>query len=222
MRYAILNTKGGVGKSTTAVHLAVYLAKLGSCLLIDGDSPQGSSASWMGWRRAIDANQNANQVTGPSPTLTRLVGREVYDEGKLLAQQYDNTVIDAGGQDNPSIRNALLMCDVAIVPVGASSFDASAMSDMVQLISMVSDINRDLQVRVLLSRLDSRTKDGDEMRKFLTEQMGLTVLNAEIGERVGFRRTTGRGVTVEEDGSDDKAISEMGAFYREITQVRKV
>lgn len=216
MRYAVVNTKGGVGKSTTAVHLASYLAKQGTCLLIDGDSPQGSSASWMGWRRAMMESGNI----GPSPTLARLVGREVYDEGRQLADKYDNTVIDAGGQDNPSIRNALLMCDIAVVPVGASSFDASAMSDMVQLIEMVSDINRNLQVRVLLSRLDSRTKDGDEMRKFLTEQMKLLVLDAEIGERVGFRRTTGRGVTVEEDGTDDKAITEMGAFYREITQVR--
>ncbi len=220
MRYAVVNTKGGVGKSTTAVHLASYLAKQGTCLLIDGDSPQGSSASWVGWRRTLEGGKESGSL-GPSPTLSRLVGREVYDEGKQLAAKYDNTVIDAGGQDNPSIRNALLMCDVAIIPVGASSFDASAMSDMVQLISMVSDINRGLQVRVLLARLDSRTKDGDDMRKFLTEQMGLHVLNAEIGERVGFRRTTGRGVTVEEDGTDDKAITEMGAFYREITQVSK-
>lgn len=212
MKYAVVNTKGGVGKSTTAVHLAAHLAKQGACLLIDGDA-QGSAASWMGWRRAMEPSK-----IGPSPTLARLVGREVYDEGKLLAQRYENTVIDAGGQDNPSIRNGLLMADVAVIPVGASSFDASAMSDMMQLLQMVGDINRGLQVRVLLTRLDSRTKDGAEMRKFLTDNMGVQVLEAEVGERVGFRRTTGRGVTVEEDGTDDKAIHEMALFYRELLQ----
>ena len=50
MIYAVVNTKGGVGKTTTAVHLATMLSRLGETLLIDGD-PQASAASWAAWRR---------------------------------------------------------------------------------------------------------------------------------------------------------------------------
>jgi len=45
MKYAVVNTKGGVGKTTTAVHLATLLARQGPTLLIDAD-PQASAASW--------------------------------------------------------------------------------------------------------------------------------------------------------------------------------
>ena len=64
MIYAVVNTKGGVGKTTIAVHLATMLARLGKTLLIDGD-PQASSASWAAWRRD-------NPGHGPSPTTTCL------------------------------------------------------------------------------------------------------------------------------------------------------
>lgn len=50
MIYAVVNTKGGVGKTTTAVHLATMLARTERTLLIDGD-PQTSAASWAAWRR---------------------------------------------------------------------------------------------------------------------------------------------------------------------------
>jgi chromosome partitioning protein len=49
MIYAVVNTKGGVGKTTTAVHLATMLARTERTLLIDGD-PQASAASWAGTR----------------------------------------------------------------------------------------------------------------------------------------------------------------------------
>jgi len=88
MKYAVVNTKGGVGKTTTAVHLATLLARQGPTLLIDAD-PQASAASWAAWRR--DSGRS------PSPTTTILVGKAVLDEGKTLAAGFAHTVIDAGG-----------------------------------------------------------------------------------------------------------------------------
>ena len=71
--YAVVNTKGGVGKTTTAVHLATMLARTSKTLLIDGD-PQASAASWAAWRRDND------RVT--SPTTTCLTGKAILSEGK--------------------------------------------------------------------------------------------------------------------------------------------
>jgi chromosome partitioning protein len=64
--YAVVNTKGGVGKTTTAVHMAAILMRNEPTLLIDGD-PQASAASWAAWRREADHS--------PSPTTTVLAGK---------------------------------------------------------------------------------------------------------------------------------------------------
>jgi chromosome partitioning protein len=209
MIYSIVNTKGGVGKTTTAVHLAVMLARIGKTLLIDGD-PQASAASWAAWRRD-------NPQYSPSPTTTCLAGKAILVEGKPLAEGFDNVVVDAGGRDSVGLRSALLLAQKAIIPIGASDLDAAAMSDVIEIIELARDYNPELDVRVLLTRVDSRTKDAADMLSFLNEQK-LTVLPTKICERVAFRRAVGDGAIVQELGRDQSAIAEIEAFFMEIQQ----
>jgi chromosome partitioning protein len=208
MIYTVVNTKGGVGKTTTAVHLATMLAKLGETLLIDGD-PQASAASWAAWRR------DRADLQGASPTTTCLAGKAILSEGKQLAGKYDFVVIDVGGRDSAGLRSSLLMANMAIVPVGASNLDAAAMTDLLDVVELSRDYNPDLDVRVLLTRIDPRTRDAMEMLAFLKEQ-NLTVLNTKICERVAYRRAIGEGITVQEFGKDPAAIAEMASFFEEI------
>jgi len=107
MIYAVVNTNGGVGKTTTAVHLATMLARTERTLLIDGD-PQASAASWAAWRRATRA----------LPTTTCLAGKAILSEGKTLSEGFAHTVADAGGRDSVGLRSALLLARQAIVPWG--------------------------------------------------------------------------------------------------------
>ena len=211
-RYAVVNTKGGVGKTTKACHLAVHLAKSGPTLLIDGDE-QESAATWAIWRRGNEA-----LVSLASPTTVRLRGKAIFDEGRDLSVSFKNTVVDAGGRDAPGLRNALGLAQIAIVPVGASDLDSAAMTDLLEVADMAKDYNPDLKVRVVLTRLDPRTKDAAKMLEFLQE-MKMDVLRARVAERVAFRRSMGDGSTVEEAGKDPSAIAEMAAFYDEVTSI---
>lgn len=206
MLYAVVNTKGGVGKTTTAVHLATMLARSDRTLLIDGD-PQASSASWAAWRR--DSNR------APSPTTTCLTGKAILAEGKALAEGFAHTVVDAGGRDSTGLRSSLLLAHQAIVPVGASNLDAAAMTDLLEVIEMAKDYNPDLQVRILLTRIDPRTKDTADMLSFLQEQK-LSVLATRVCERVAYRRAIGEGAIVQELGKDQAASSEMEALLAEV------
>lgn len=207
--YAVVNTKGGVGKTTTAVHLATMLARTSKTLLIDGD-PQASAASWAAWRRDNDR--------ATSPTTTCLTGKAILSEGKGLLAGFAHTVIDAGGRDSAGLRSALLLPNIAIIPIGASNLDAAAMTDLLEIVELAKEYNPSLDVRVLLTRVDPRTKDTGEMLTFLVEQK-LTVLATRVCERVAYRRAIGEGAIVQEVGKskDTAAINEMEAFLKEVT-----
>ena len=208
MIYAIVNTKGGVGKSTTAVHLATMLARTRKTLLIDGD-PQATSAAWSAWRQETEKHQ-------PSATTICLQGKAVLTEGKKLEADYDDVVIDAGGRDNVALRSALLLAERVIIPIGASSFDTAALTDLMTIVEIAKEFKPDLDIRILLSRVDARVKETAEMVEYLHSEE-LTLLPTFICERVAYRRSTKEGATVQELAKDKAAITEMDVFLIEAT-----
>jgi len=206
MRYAVVYQKGGVGKTTVAVHLATRFAQSGPTLLIDGD-PQESSATWAGWRRE---HRNLK-----SPTTVRLRGKAVYDEGLALSTNFQNTVIDAGGRDGAGLRNALLLAERLIIPIGNSGMDAAPLDEFMDRVEEARAFNRSLEVMVLLSRIDSRSQD-EELRAFV-EERGLPLFSTNIGERAVYRHSTGEGLTVNEYKPKIAAATyETSKFYEEV------
>lgn len=90
------------------------------------------------------------------------------------------------------------------------------MTDLLEVVELARDYNPELDVKVLLTRVDSRTKDAADMLEFLTEQ-NLPVLNSQVCERVAYRRAIGEGATVLEFGKDNAAIAEIESVFREVT-----
>src|SRR3954468_15237532 len=115
MIYAIGNVKGGVGKTTLAVNIAIALSrKKRDVLLIDGDE-QGTALAFTDIRAAEKGN--------PGYTAVALHGANIRTQVRQLAPKYADIVIDVGGRDTGSLRAALTVADVVLIPVKPRSFD---------------------------------------------------------------------------------------------------
>ena len=199
----IANTKGGVGKSTLAVNLAVEAATHGRrTLLIDAD-PQASAASFVTLREDDLPAFQAVQLT--QPTLHKQV--------PALAKGYDQVVIDVGGRDAPVMRTALVAADTVLIPMVPSAFDAWASEDIFKTIDEASAL-KDLAVYVV-PNLVTATVSAREALEVLQEELGdkpyVRLLDAAIFQRTAWPRAVGEGMSVVEFEPKGKAAPNLSA-----------
>ena len=137
MFITVASYKGGVGKTTTAVHLAAYLQRLGSTLLIDGD-PNRSATSWA--------------KRGGMPFA-------IADEreGAYQARNYQHVVVDTEARPGSADFEALAKgCDLLIVPTVPASLDTDV---LILTISAVRKLAPD-KYRVLLTKVPTAARTG--------------------------------------------------------------
>lgn len=202
---AFANVKGGVGKSTTAVHYAEWIrAKGNRVMLVDSDK-QGSAASWAVWRQA--------ETDMPAPEISRLYAKDLLVQVPALREHYDRIVIDTRGADGASIRAAMVVSQIVVIPVRDSDFDAAALSDVAELIAEARSVNPDLRAYSFLSQFDTRRSYPHEQAEFMSE-LGMPPLESILHFRAVFARVS-RGRTVFELG-DDNARIEMTNLCKEI------
>jgi chromosome partitioning protein len=200
---AIVNTKGGVGKTTLAVNIAISRAIAGrDVLLVDGDE-QGTAADFTQLRA-----EKANGAAGY--TAMRLRGREVRSEVIKLKSKFEDIVIDVGGRDTEALRAALTTADSVLVPVRPSSFDVWALDQIVGLVNEARGINETLCAYAVLNAADPTGRDNDEARSVLADMNGVETLPGAVVYRKAFRNAAaqGRGV-LDMVPSDPKAIEEL-------------
>jgi chromosome partitioning protein len=130
--------KGGVGKTTTAVNLAVMRSKERDVLLIDADQ-QGSATDFT-------AVRNDTVEGGAGYTAVQLFGRAVRTDGLTLSTKYEDVIIDVGGRDTSSQRSALTIADKLILPVLPSSFDIWSLGPLHTLLEEIFPVNEKLEV----------------------------------------------------------------------------
>ena len=208
MIIAIGNTKGGVGKTTLAVQLAIIRATAGrEVWLIDGDR-QGTAAA------AIAARSEAGKLPG--------IACAQYPDGPNLRAQvqqqrdkWDDIIIDVGGRDSTALRAALILADTLLVPFAPRSYDVWALDDMAALIDEARSVRDGLRAVAVMNQADpgDHSTDNAEAAAAVKDVPQFIYLPIPIRRRKAFSNAGGAGLAVSElTPRDPKAIAEISAL----------
>ena len=202
---AVLNQKGGAGKTTIATHLSRALQALGSDVVLVDSDPQGSARDWA----AVDEDNPIVTVGIDRPTIAR--------DARKLGARY--VVIDGAPQAQELAASALTAADLVLIPVQPSPYDIWATADLVELVKqrqMITDGK--LRAYFVVSRAINGTTLGKEIREAL-EDYGLPVLETVVHQRQAYPKSAVRGSTVLDDGTDAAAAAEIRALAAEVVAI---
>ena len=206
MIYGLTNSKGGVGKTTIAVHLAAFLAgKKRSVIFIDADPQQSASA----WIKELGRPIELETLDDPEEIIRRVA---------KLAADADDIVIDGPAGLSQTTRAIMLRADKVFLPCGPSILDLRAASKAVQLLQEAQRARKGLPSGALIpNKLQKRGRLSREMLAAV-HKLKIPVL-AGISQRQAFADAAGQAKVVSDMGASALlAAHEMKQLLKEMTR----
>ena len=205
MIIVIANSKGGVGKSTIAVHLAAWLHEQGhSVTLADCDTQQSSSE----WAKEAVPEVKAVRLSDPDEILDRL---------PILGQQTDFVVADGPGSNTETSRALLLRADLAIVPCKASMLEVRALAQATNVLRQAQDIRGGQPRALIVLSMVGKTYRLTQDMKDAAAALELPLAKTALTLKQIYADAPGQGAVVWQLGSRGKeAAAEVEALFREI------
>ncbi len=210
MIVAIINQKGGTGKTCTAVHLAYWLSqnKKRSVQLIDADA-QASSSTWI---KLLNVELREVAIFDAD---------ELAEKVPKLAKETTYTVIDGAGSISELTRVILYYADLALVPCQPTALDLHSSGSVFRLIRQAKGFRMNtLKAAAFISRAIPRTRLKNEAREALSKVEDITLLKTVIHNRQAISDAFGQQSVVWQMGADaKKAASEYAALFREVMKL---
>lgn len=241
---AVLNQKGGVGKTTTTINLAAYLAKAGHNVLIADLDPQGNSTSGLGLnKQALDATlydvlfsqadvsqttkkindklfilpANAN-LAGAEVELVNLDSREFQLKNVLSELNYDYILIDCPPSLGLLTINALSSANSVLIPVQAEYYALEGLSQLLNVVQQVRvSLNSGLDILgVLITLYDSRNSLSEQVKKELENYFGAKLFSTIVPRNVRLAEAPSFGRTIIEHDKWSKGARAYKSLAKEV------
>jgi chromosome partitioning protein len=203
---AIVNQKGGVGKTTLAINLAGGLTHRALRVVLVDTDPQGSVRQW-----ASQAADKTFEVVHQAP----IGGKK---DLRRLVRRCDHVIIDTPPALGASSLAAMRMADRVIIPVGPSPLDIWSSRETLALYHQAAKRRPKMCGRLLITRKIPRTRVGREAR----EALGFTEMPAlatEIHQRIGYVEAMIAGRTVLQQSPRSEARREIERLCEEILKL---
>ncbi len=212
MIVALLNQKGGVGKTTLALHLAGAWAAQGTRVLVIDADPQGSALDWSEQR----GREGLPRLFG----VLGLARETLHRELPVIAGDADHVVVDGPPRVTGIARSALLAADLLLIPATPSPLDGWASGEMLRLFEEARIFRPELLGRFILNRCAARTIIARETAEALADQQP-PVLASRVGQRVAFVDAARTGRLVCELDATGSAAREIEALAAEVAELAR-
>lgn len=199
------NTKGGVGKSTLAVHLAVWLHRLGHRVaLIDGDK-QRSSSTWM-----AEAEKGITVAAVSSP-------EECVAVAQSFGRNHDIVVADGPAGIDDISRTLLVLAERVFLPITPSILDLRSVQQACAILKYAQGINGGRPSgRLILNKFKKRESISRELME-AARQFGVSVANQPVRDLQAYRDAAQQGTVVGRLGKRGAgAAQDLEALFQEL------
>ncbi len=212
MTVAFLNHKGGVGKTTLALHVAGAWAAQGKRVVVVDTDSQGSALGWSEQRTKGGMTRLFDVLALARDTL--------HVEAPEIARDVHHVVIDGSSHSAALMRSAMLAADLALVPAQPSPFDGWATTETLRLLQEARRFRPQLIARFVLNRFGARTLIASEVAEALAKH-DPPALATRVGQRAVFADAARTGRLVSEMPRSERAAREVAALAAEIERIAR-
>src|SRR5580698_3080321 len=180
MIIAIANSKGGVGKSTIAVHLAVWLKEAGHSVILADCDMQHSSSEWL------------KEAAPDIPAVCLATPEEILEHLRQLNQKADYVIADGPGSNSETSRALLLLADFAFVPCKASMLEVRALAQATKVLRQVQEIrNGKPYATIILSMVGKQYRLTRDMKE-AAESLEMALADGMLTQKQVFADAPGQ------------------------------